>query len=191
MVLKSPRLDDFYSFGASCELNKRGQHVNFWFSAFSFDEHKKGTQVLPAPHLYLMLGRRLTDVVGSLMLVVSFRTMHVMATENFTGWSPFPVILRKKGGDPFPDAYLGIGVTGRSGKWSPPLTSERINQSELTRAMKKWDGSDFFLFESYLGVMVTRRVIDAMIKAEITGWKAHPINLSFSEARKSRKLIMH
>ena len=54
MASKNLRLEDFYHFSASGELNKRGQQVNYWFGCSEFDAHKRGEEVLP-PRLYLFL----------------------------------------------------------------------------------------------------------------------------------------
>ena len=102
----------------------------------------------------------------------------VLEDNHLTGWQTFAVrVLTKKGEEI--SGYHGLSITGRCGKIdyskSEVITKRLVPEGPLAKFYKglhvgldKWDGSDFFLPEKYLGTIVTSRVAEILKREKLT-----------------------
>jgi hypothetical protein len=115
-------------------------------------------------------GDLLTDLVTtgySRLRLISDRLVQVLRNENISGWSSFPVIIRKKDGA-LVDGYQGLSISGRCGPIDNSLSIVQDAPVESPWRGKKvamgyyfdktrWDGSELFTPNGGL-LMATERV---------------------------------
>ena len=142
----------------------------------------KGGRVDTPVRLVTKMGSQAMDVLWSdwiAIVVVSSRLVGVLRAIGATGWSTYPVDASDRNGAPL-DGYAGLAITGRVGALDR-TRSEIIQKPAPTPtgtayAMLKglyfdegtWDGSDIFLVEDTLYIVVSERVKRALERARIT-----------------------
>ena len=116
-------------------------------------------------------GKKWTDVLApssASMYIVSNKFINLMEEKEIVGWSKYPIkIFDKKGNEVF--GYNGFSVTGRCGKVD--LSKSKIVKKRLMSTsplseyyrglhidLETWDGSDFFIPEDSLHIIITDRV---------------------------------
>ncbi len=100
------------------------------------------------------------------LLLISDRFLGVLRAHDFSGWTTYPVEVRRKRGDLIP-GYSGLVITGRSrhiANFEAALAEHGIE--ELAR--RSWAGFDLYLDGGGALVVVTERVRDAIRAAKLT-----------------------
>ena len=94
---------------------------------------------------------------------LSERTLKIFQDAGFSGWSTFPIEVKRPA--QWTKKYLGLSITGRCG--NAVGTGVDVDQ---------WDGSDFSTFSRGYSVVVTEKVISALQAENITGvaWEKIP-----------------
>lgn len=119
------------------------------------------------------------------------RVLQLLTQERFTGYRVIPVPqVQFAGGSRKPPKLWELIVNGSGGMPSPEsglrvlrvcpgcgLTDySRVKQPSKLIDEKQWDGSDFFRLQAISGfIFVTDRVVQALRKNGITGWKAQAL----------------
>jgi hypothetical protein len=169
--------------------NKQGKVINYYFDAtvpkcsidkcaLERERHHRGEKNRPGVSLFQKQGRRLGNfAVNVPLLIPSKKVAELFKGENFTGWIPYPVLMFRKDGSEFDEAYVGMGIIGRTGKFAfNKMRKHHLRSEDIQEAMKHWDGSDFFLAENHNAVFVTKRVIGALKNGKISDWEAKLIS---------------
>ena len=125
-------------------------------------------------------GKRYDDVLGigyPSLYLVSDRFREVLEKNNFTGWKCFPVRLFTKKGEEV-TGYQGFSVTGRAGSvdWGKseivytdtPNGIQEANYKGVHVDLEQWDGCDIFIPDKWFGIVMTRKVREALLAAKIT-----------------------
>lgn len=125
-------------------------------------------------------GKRYDDVLGigySSLYLISDRFREVLEKNNFTGWKCFPVRLFTKKGEEV-TGYQGFSVTGRAGRIDRekseivyieyPTGIQEANYKGVHVDMEQWDGSDIFMPDKWFGIVMTRKVREALLAEKIT-----------------------
>jgi hypothetical protein len=105
----------------------------------------------------------------------------VLESNNLTGWKTFVVKVLDKQGQEI-QGYYGLSITGRCGKIdyskSEIIEKRLVPNGPLGKYYKglhigldKWDGSDFFIPEKYLGTIITSKTADILKKSQLTNIK--------------------
>jgi hypothetical protein len=123
--------------------------------------------------------------------LVQEHVLFLFKREGFTGYKPVPVRSAvfahssKK-----PPQFWDIAITGSAGMASPESGTRvlrvcpacgstdysRVTNSANLIDVGQWDGSDFFRLKPVEGfIFVTDRVIQALRKNALTGWKARSL----------------
>lgn len=126
-------------------------------------------------------GKQLRDVVslryGSFVFLISDKFKSVLEDNEVTGWKSYPVEIYGKKGEKVL-GYNGFSVIGRGGALEGAYSAEWdeiCKKPFLHYRFGQWDGSDIFrIYPAYL--MITKRVKDLLIGADITGVKYTPIS---------------
>ena len=126
-------------------------------------------------------GKKWTDVLNPnsvSMYVVSERFIELLAENGVTGWKNYPIIIFDKEGKEV-SGYTGFSVIGKCGKidysQSTIIEKRLVPEGPLGKYYKglyigldKWDGSDFFLPEKNLGIIITSKAADVLKKSKFT-----------------------
>lgn len=118
-------------------------------------------------------GKKLTDILntGWVSLFLISEKLKKTLEENFiTGWKTYPIILKDRN-ENMVEGYYGFSVTGISGRRSyansPIIEVQYVKDGPIVRLYKgarvdlsKWDGSDFFIPEGSIAIVVTKKVFD-------------------------------
>jgi hypothetical protein len=103
------------------------------------------------------------------LLLISDTFVSVLETHAFTGWTTYPVEVRRKRGEVIP-GYSGLAITGRSRPIpdaDPGAASAGV--VELAALVRRtWGGSDLYLGGDSGGIVVTKRVRDALRAAHVS-----------------------
>ena len=173
-----------------------GRQTGYWFQPRGdFDRDRfvqihRGEAVPDVPvELRVTEGRKLTDVIrnSSLFLIVSKWLLNEFNDRRFTGFHTFPVRLFDRTDNEIGRDYTGLAITGRSGpldtarsvtKWFAEAdgTKKPLCMSGFYFDLRRWDGSDLFLLDDHGGLLITRRVLDALTNLKATGWRAEPVS---------------
>jgi hypothetical protein len=124
-------------------------------------------------------GKKLCDILDTgyaSLFLISDRLKAILEENKLTGWKVYPIKLYdKKNNEIF--GYSGFSITGRC---SPPsyAESEIIEKQyvptgpicKLYKGMtiNNWDGSDFFLPEGTLHIIVSKKAADILKENKIT-----------------------
>lgn len=126
-------------------------------------------------------GKKWTDVLNPnsvSMYIVSQKFIELLEMNNITGWKSYPVILFNKEGKEV-CGYFGLSVVGRSGgvdyrksevyeKQLAPNGTRNKYYKGLYIDFEQWDGSDFFIPENTLHIIITEKVKEVITKYKIT-----------------------
>ena len=125
-------------------------------------------------------GKRYDDVLGigyASLYLISDRFREVLEKNNFTGWKCFPVRLFTKKGEEV-TGYQGFSVTGRAGRvdWGKseivytdtPSGIQEANYKGVHVDLEQWDGCDIFMPDKWFGIVMTRKVREALLAEKIT-----------------------
>jgi len=126
-------------------------------------------------------GSRLRDFLESdgYIKIVSSRVVEILSSRVFTGWESFTLMVQGKDGQLIPH-YYGLSIHGRCGRvqetggpevWVRNPDSRRNDGYWFKRRgikLSDWDGSDLFCPEGYKGILVARRVMEALVEEKIT-----------------------
>ena len=125
-------------------------------------------------------GKRYDDVLGigyASLYLISDRFREVLEKNNFTGWKCFPVRLFTKKGEEV-TGYQGFSVTGRAGRidrekseivyTEAPTGRQVANYKGVHVDLEQWDGSDIFMPDKWFGIVMTRKVREALLAEKIT-----------------------
>ncbi len=129
-------------------------------------------------------GKKFTDILNTGwpgLYLISDNLKKILEEKHFTGWTTYPILLQDKKGNRI-DGYHGFSVTGVSGLISyansPTFEARYAPNGPVVRFYKganidlsKWDGSDFFVAESSIEVLVTKKVADELKRNKITNLK--------------------
>ncbi|MBE7466488.1 MAG: hypothetical protein HS116_23710 [Planctomycetes bacterium] len=180
-------------FKLSCPVENTTQWVatprDIASSKQPYDDYQRGKAKpkLSRPYqLKIAQGRKKTDVLRSMVLTVNQKVVDLWREAQFTGWKTYPVQVFDRQDKPVDDRYFGVAVIGRAGhhdtsrgvtKWytRPDGTKSVFGMNGLYFDVHKWDGSDFFMLEEGKWILVTRRVVESLKEANITGWVAKPV----------------
>ncbi len=126
-------------------------------------------------------GRKWTDVLNPnsvSMYVISKRLVELLEKNNITGWKNYPIMLLDKEGKEVGD-YTGFSIIGRCG--AVDYAKSEIHEKQLVPngtkskyykglhvGLDKWDGSDFFIPEGTLQIIITEKVKHIIKKHKIT-----------------------
>jgi hypothetical protein len=167
-------LNKFYIFQtpfSSVSVSVAGQSIDFDICIKLLYGETKGVK-LPIT-LYQKKGRRWTDVLDPISVslhVVSERFIKLLELNKVRGWKTFPVkILDKKGNEIL--GYHGFSIIGKCG--APDYTKSEVYEKQIAPNgsinkyykglhldFDKWDGSDFFIPEGTILIVVTQKVKD-------------------------------
>ena len=126
-------------------------------------------------------GKKWTDVLNPnsvSMYVVSQRFIELLEENNITGWKSYPIkILDKE--DKEISGYVGFSLIGKCGpvdylksevyeKQLVPNGTKNKYYKGLHVGWAEWDGSDFFIPEGSLNIIVTEKVRQVIKKHKIT-----------------------
>ena len=126
-------------------------------------------------------GRKWTDVLNPnsvSMYIVSKRFIELLEKNDITGWKSYPIIILDKEGKEV-GGYVGFSIIGRSGavdytksevyeKQLVPNGTKSKYYKELHVGLDNWDGSDFFVPEGTLHIIITEKVMQIIKKHKIT-----------------------
>jgi hypothetical protein len=126
-------------------------------------------------------GKKVQDILdtGTVSLcLISDKFKAVLESENLTGWKTFPIKILDKKEIEIP-GYHGLSITGRCSQilyGKGEIVEKRlVPKGPLSKYYKglqidldKWDGSDFFVPEGSLWIIVTTKTADALRKAKLT-----------------------
>ena len=158
--------DEFTLYMRSIENLLYGEYKKFQFPiTFIYDHGNKWYDMIET---------------GSVLLkIISENMKEIFEKENFTGWKTFPIKIFNKKGEEI-QGYYGFSVVGKSGpvdysKCQLLERPHRILAGKTERICKgfyvdidKWDGSDFFLPEGNSGIIVSKRVAEAIKRNKFT-----------------------
>ena len=110
-------------------------------------------------------GHELADIVytDGAPILVSSRLVAALRSTGLTGWSTYPTHLLGVA-DPMSAGYLGLAIIGRCGR-ADYSRSEIVHRDDVPGRFRRrlyfdpesWDGSDFFLPEGTLNIVLTER----------------------------------
>ncbi len=122
----------------------------------------------------------------------SQKCFDVLESIGSTGYRRVPVVLKTMRGESI-DGFSVISITGKSGKidWSksePTMRPPRFKGGRETLAFKgcffdesEWDGSDIFVPDDTLFIVVTERVALALKKAKLKNVELTPMDERLSD----------
>ena len=120
-------------------------------------------------------GSRLRDFLNTgdpPVYLVSNRVLSLLRENRITGWERYPIILFDKKNNLI-DGYSGFSVLGQGGsfaKWREYRYDKKKEELYVKERgvydISQWDGSDFFLIDSFL--IVTARVVHVMKANKVT-----------------------
>lgn len=124
---------------------------------------------------------KFTDILntGWISLYLISDKLKMLLEENcFTGWKTYPIILKDKEENQI-KGYHGFSITGKAGCISytnSPIIEKRLIESgpvvKLYKGahvdLNEWSGCDFFVPEGTIGIVITRKVAEALERNKIT-----------------------
>lgn len=126
-------------------------------------------------------GKKWTDILSPnsiSMYVVSQRFIELLEKTDITGWKSYPVKILDKEEKEI-RGYVGFSILGRSGavdysksgvyeKQLVPNGTKTKYYKGLYIDLSQWDGSDFFIPESTLNIIISEKVRQLIKKHKIT-----------------------
>jgi hypothetical protein len=158
--------------------NFRASPVNFKISGINLIEGNYKDIDFPI-NFKQQDGKKLCDILDTgypSLFLISDRMQAILDENKLTGWKVYPIKLYdKKNNEIF--GYSGFSITGRC---SPPsyAESEIIEKQYVPKGpicklykgmtINNWDGSDFFLPEGSLHIIVSKKAADILQENKIT-----------------------
>ncbi len=126
-------------------------------------------------------GNKLCDIIGTgtaYLYLISENIKKVLEVNKLRGWKTFELELLDKKGNEI-RGYHGLSITGRCGpidyEKSEIFEKQTVPNGPVTKYYKglhvgldKWDGTDFFLPEGNLGIIITKKAADIIKKNKLT-----------------------
>ncbi|MCL2072651.1 MAG: hypothetical protein FWH18_01920 [Marinilabiliaceae bacterium] len=152
---------------------------------YSYDEHRliRGDyyNIFFPVKFKQEFGKNLQDILDTGwagLYLISDKMKLILEDNKLTGWKTFDVKVLDKSKQEI-QGYHGFSVTGRCGNIdyskSEIIEKRRVPNGPLCKFYKglhvgldKWDGSDFFLPEQYLGTIITSKVSEILKKNKLT-----------------------
>jgi hypothetical protein len=190
-------IQDFYSLDSiylksNARLSSKELSVNEDLNGL-FDEHRliMGTyNNIEFPIKFVVeKGKKYEDLLDTFwvsLFLISDNFKNILEENSLTGWKAYPItIIDKKGVEI--SGYHGFSITGRSGsvdfKKSEIIEKQHVPNAPKAKYYKglyvglnKWDGSDFFLPESYFGIIISSKAANIINENKLTNIKT--INLA-------------
>jgi len=129
-------------------------------------------------------GKKLTDILNPSMIsmyIISDKLKLLLEENNITGWKSYPAVINGKNGEQV-KGYNGFSVTGKCG--TTDYSKSKIIQKRYVEngplvdkylgkyiGFDKWDGSDIFIEENTLRIIITKKVADIFKKNKITNYE--------------------
>jgi len=128
-------------------------------------------------------GSKLQDILNTghvSLLLISDKMKNFLELNNLTGWKTFPIqFLDKKGSEIL--GYHGFSITGRCGPIdyakselieklvpaTPPFFLRKFYKG-LYVGLDRWDGTDFFVPEGVLHIIITESASNVLKKNKLT-----------------------
>jgi hypothetical protein len=185
-------IKDFYSFGSkqvSSTVQAHPVGLKKFFpidpdKSYLYDEHRliRGDYSdISFPVVFKQeYGNKLHDILDTgwaSLYLISDKMKAVLEENSLTGWKTFDVKVMDKKGQQI-CGYRGLSITGRCGKIDY-LKSEIIEKllvpngplvkycKGLHVGLDKWDGTDFFLPDKTLWIVITKKAADALKKNKL------------------------
>jgi hypothetical protein len=125
-------------------------------------------------------GKKWTDILQKCgaHFIFSSRFINLLEANNITGWKTFDITITDKYGNEV-NGYKGISITGRSGApyylKSTMFKKQKVPTGPISTYYKgtyfdDWDGSDFFMPDTTIGVYITKRLVELMNENSITNF---------------------
>lgn len=126
-------------------------------------------------------GRDLKDIIETgwpSLYLISKKTLDIFKKNSFTGWNVFPIEVFDKKGKEIKN-YYGFSVTGRCGsisfdksksikkQFSPNSPFENYYIG-LYIGLDRWDGSDIFIPEGSLHIIMSKKLKIIMEKEKVS-----------------------
>lgn len=126
-------------------------------------------------------GKNFTDILDTgfpSLYLISNRLKILLEDNCYTGWKTYPTIFLDKKGNEI-KGYHGFSITGRSGP-KDYTKSEIIKKQDpmyaptfecykgFTIDESLWDGSDFFLLENTVWILVNESVANMLINNKVS-----------------------
>ncbi len=126
-------------------------------------------------------GRKWTDILNPnsvSMYVVSERFIRLLEANNISGWKTYPITILDSAGREV-NHYMGFSIVGKCG--AVDYTKSTVYEKRLVPngsiskyykglyvGLDKWDGSDFFIPEGTLYIIITEKVMQIVKKYKVT-----------------------
>ncbi|MDP5276147.1 imm11 family protein [Chengkuizengella axinellae] len=123
-------------------------------------------------------GSRKKDIIngGLSVYLISNEFIKVLEENQFIGWDTFPMEAYDKEGKTI-EGYYGLFITGQCGKIDTSLSKIENRPSPIGRMRPvyvgycfdpdSWDGSDIFTAEGYNGIIISKKVKEALEKSDL------------------------
>jgi len=186
-------IKEFYSFGSklvSTTVQARPIGLKQFFpvdpdKSYLYDEYRliqSDYADISFPIIFKQeYGNKLRDILDTgwpSLFLISDKMKAVLENNDLTGWKTFPVIVLDKQGQEI-NGYYGFSITGRCGKInyskSEIIEKRLVSNGPFIKYYKglhisldKWDGTDFFIPEDTLHIIITDRVRQIIQKSKIT-----------------------
>ena len=127
-------------------------------------------------------GKKLRDVLDMRYVsayLISDRMKNILEENKITGWKSYPVVIHDKKGDII-EGYNGFSVVGRSGSLdlkNQPVEPVIDDNGHITKYkeyvggwfdINTWDGSDVFIQDDSLRIIITDRLYKILKKEKLT-----------------------
>lgn len=126
-------------------------------------------------------GKKWTDILNPSsvsLYIVSQKLIELLKQNSISGWELFPTKILDKQGNEVSN-YNGLSITGKCGAPNYSLSHTYIKQlvpngikqkyyRGLHIGFDKWDGSDLFIPEGTLNIVMTKKVMNIIRHHKIT-----------------------
>jgi len=148
-----------------------------------------GQQMIGKLSFYVHKGKRFADLIDTTFLglhLVSNNFVQVLEENEFVGWRTYPVTVKDKQGGSI-TGYSGLVVTGKGGPMEKrrsktflkPPSARGGKPVEIWRGLYfdplRWDHSDVFLIEKTLFIIVTEKVRERLLAANLSNLSFKPL----------------
>ena len=178
-------IKDFYSFGSKLVSSTVQVHENVLNSDKANNLIRGKYDGISFPVVFKQeYGNKLHDILDTgwaSLYLISDKMKAALEENDLTGWKVFVVkVLDKQ--DREINGYHGLSITGRCGKInynkSEIVEKRLVPNGPLVKyykglhiGLEEWDGTDFFLPEKTLWIIVTKTAAEALIKNKLTNIK--------------------
>ena len=158
-------------------------HLEMVSSGYDPNDLRLGTTIVEEPVAFdYHSGRYHWDQLGTTwatLRIYSDRLVNLLSQNQFSGWRPYPIIIRGKRGELL-EGYSGISILGRAGsldmsRCERTLLKPYVKSGRWTPGFRgiyfeddRWDGSDIFTAENTGYFFCTDRVKEAISRLKPT-----------------------